>query len=49
MQPSSRVTPQQSAELPTIQEFHSLLTAERAERTRLQGEFELRHCALDTA
>jgi len=49
MQPSSRVTPQQSAELPTIQEFHSLLTAERAERTRLQGEFELRNCALDTA
>src|SRR5882757_1713246 len=49
MQTSSRVTPQQSAELPMIQELQSLLTAERSERTRLQGELELRDCALDTA
>jgi len=49
MHPSSRVTLRQSAGLPTIQELHSLLTAERAERTRLQSELELRDCALDAA
>jgi PAS domain S-box-containing protein len=49
MQTSSRVTMQQSSELPMIQELQSLLTAERAERTRLQRELELRNCALDTA
>ena len=49
MQTSSRVTPQQGSELPSIQQLQSLLTAERAERTRLQGELELRNCALDTA
>jgi PAS domain S-box-containing protein len=49
MQTSNRVTLQQSAELPRIQELQALLTAERAERTRLQSELELRNCALDTA
>jgi PAS domain S-box-containing protein len=49
MQTSSRVTLQQSAERPSIQELQSLLTAERAERARLQGELELHNCALDTA
>jgi PAS domain S-box-containing protein len=49
MQTSSRVTLQQPAERPSIQELHSRLAAERAERTRLQGELELRNCALDTA
>jgi len=37
MQTSSRVTMQQSSELPMIQELQSLLTAERAERTRLSA------------
>lgn len=49
MQTSSRVTLQQSAERPSIQELQSQLTAERAERARLQGELELHNCALDTA
>jgi PAS domain S-box-containing protein len=49
MQTSSRVTMQQSSELPMLQELQSLLTAERAERARLQKELELRNCALDTA
>jgi hypothetical protein len=49
MQTSSRVTMQQSAELPIVQELQSLLTAERAERARLQRELELRNCALDAA
>src|SRR6266702_1573308 len=49
MQTSSRVTLQQSSELPALQELQSLLAAERAERARLQSELELRNCALDTA
>src|ERR1700736_581715 len=49
MQTSNRVTLQQSTGLPGIQELQAQLTAERAERTRLQGELELRNCALDTA
>jgi PAS domain S-box-containing protein len=49
MQTSSRVTLQQSSEPPMIQELQSLLLAERTERVRLQGELELRNCALDTA
>ena len=49
MQTSSRVTMQQSSELPTIQELQSQLATERAERERLQSELELRNCALDTA
>jgi PAS domain S-box-containing protein len=49
MQTSSRVTLQQSSELAMIQELQSQLTAERAERTGLQSELELRNCALDTA
>src|SRR6266702_4252821 len=49
MQTSSRVTLQQSPELPALQELQSLLAAERAERARLQSELELHNCALDTA
>src|SRR5579862_4008545 len=49
MQTSSRVTLQQAPGLPSVPELQSQLTAERAERTRLQGELELRNCALDTA
>ncbi|MFL6604879.1 MAG: sensor histidine kinase [Steroidobacteraceae bacterium] len=49
MQTSSRVTLQQSADLPTLQELHSSLLAERTERTRLQSELELCNCALDAA
>lgn len=45
----SRAALQQSSELLSIQQLQSLLTAERAERTRLQGELEMRDCALDTA
>src|SRR5438128_976277 len=49
MQTSSRVTLQQASDLPSIHELQSQLTAERAERTRLQNELELRNCALDAA
>jgi PAS domain S-box-containing protein len=49
MQTSSRVTLQQSSELPAVQELQSLLAAERAERARLQSELELHNCALDAA
>jgi PAS domain S-box-containing protein len=49
MQTSSRVTLQQASEPVSIPELQALLTAERAERTRLEGELELRNCALDTA
>jgi PAS domain S-box-containing protein len=49
MQTSSRVTLQQSSELPTVQELQALLSTERAERVRLQSQFELRNYALDTA
>src|SRR6266702_851060 len=49
MQTSSRVTLQQSPELPALQELQSLLAAERAERARLQSDLELRNFALDTA
>src|SRR5712672_88688 len=49
MQTSSRVTLQQTPEPASIPELQALLTAERAERTRLEGELELRDCALDTA
>src|ERR1700730_6823730 len=49
MHTSSRVTLQQASEPASIPELQALLTAERAERTRLEGELELRNCALDTA
>src|SRR3954447_15587175 len=49
MQTSSRVTLQQSSGLPTLQELQALPSAERAERIRLQSQFELRNYALDTA
>jgi PAS domain S-box-containing protein len=40
---------QQRPELPTISELQSLLSAERGALARLQGELELRSCALDAA